>query len=104
MRRWHRERVVLFVALMAILVGLVLEAGAKELSGTRTVEQGASGATLAVTVYDPGKEHTFGTIGTALFVFGLVLLAIVFWRRMTRPAGMAWVGVSRRQRHRRHGE
>jgi hypothetical protein len=29
MRRWRRERVVLFVALVAILVGLVLQAGAK---------------------------------------------------------------------------
>jgi hypothetical protein len=101
MRRWRRERVVLFVALVAVLVGLVLQAGAKELSGTRHVEQAASGAPLTVTVYDAGKEQTFRTIGTAVFVFGLVLLAIVFWRWIARPVKPAGVAVSRHRRRRR---
>jgi hypothetical protein len=101
MRRWRSERIVLSVGLVAILVGLVLQAGAKEMSGTRTVEQSASGAPATVTMYDSTKQHLFRTIGTVLFVIGLVLLAIVFWRWTGRQARLARVGISRRQRRRR---
>jgi hypothetical protein len=65
------------------------------------VEQAASGAPLTVTVYDAGKEQIFRTIGTAAFVFGLALLAVVFWRWISRPVKLVGVAVSRHRRRRR---